>query len=214
MRGVACFACCPMCRAHFPGSGDFCPVRLRVFVLAPLVCVAPVCGRCGVFPRVCASWPSRCFDAPRVLACVSQALRVHSWCCARFLGLQHPVAVLFGRFFCAVVVAGGVPLWRASWPRIRAPCFVRSGCSRCAGRISCRRGAFPYRVLCTPGFTTRLRGARRDRPRARLMVPAASSFCGGGAGLAPCCTRSGSRCGVVPGGSLGHWCRVACTTVV
>ena len=43
----------------------------------------------------------------------------------------------------AVVVAGGVPLLLASWPRVGALRLVWSGCSRCSGRLSCRRGAFP-----------------------------------------------------------------------
>ena len=38
----------------------------------------------------------------------------------------------------AVVVAGGVPLWRASWPCVGARLLVRSGRSRCSGRLSCR----------------------------------------------------------------------------
>ena len=43
----------------------------------------------------------------------------------------------------AVVVAGGVPLCRASWPRVGAPHPVRSRRSRCSGRLFCRRVAFP-----------------------------------------------------------------------
>ena len=50
----------------------------------------------------------------------------------------------------AVVVAGGVPLWRASWPRIGAPLLVRSGRSRCFGRISRRHGSFPHPGGCCP----------------------------------------------------------------
>ena len=49
----------------------------------------------------------------------------------------------------AVVVAGGVPLWRASWPRIGAPLLVRSGRSPCSGRLSPRRGAFPHLLTTT-----------------------------------------------------------------
>ena len=44
----------------------------------------------------------------------------------------------------AVVVAGGVPLWRASWPLFGALRLVRSGCSRCSGRLSRRCGAFSH----------------------------------------------------------------------
>ena len=50
----------------------------------------------------------------------------------------------------AVVQAGGVPPWRASWPRAGAPLLVRSGRSRCSGRLSRRRGAFPHPGGCRP----------------------------------------------------------------
>ena len=50
----------------------------------------------------------------------------------------------------AVVVAGGVPLWCASWPRVGAPLLVRSGRSRCFGQLSRRRGAFPHPGGCRP----------------------------------------------------------------
>ena len=50
----------------------------------------------------------------------------------------------------AVVVAGGVPLWRASWTRVGAPRLVRSGCSRCSGRLSRRCAAFPDPGGCRP----------------------------------------------------------------
>ena len=49
-----------------------------------------------------------------------------------------------------VVVAGGVPIWRASWPRVGAPLLVRSGRSRCSGRLSRRRCAFPQPGGCRP----------------------------------------------------------------
>ena len=51
---------------------------------------------------------------------------------------------------CAVVMAGGVPLWRASWPRVGAPLLVRSSRSRCSGWLSCHRGAFPLPGGCRP----------------------------------------------------------------
>ena len=50
----------------------------------------------------------------------------------------------------AVVVAGGVPLWRAWGPNIAAPLLVRSGRSRCSSRLSYRRGAFPHSGGCRP----------------------------------------------------------------
>ena len=50
----------------------------------------------------------------------------------------------------AVVVAGGVPLWRASWPRVGAPCPVRSGRSLISGRLCRRCGAFFHPGGCRP----------------------------------------------------------------
>ena len=60
---------------------------------------------------------------------------------SRVPGTRWPL--WFGTCPRAVVVAGGVPLWRASWPRVGAPRLVRSGRSRCSSRLSRRRGAFP-----------------------------------------------------------------------
>ena len=53
---------------------------------------------------------------------------------ARVCGTRWPL--LLGSCPYAVVVAGGVPLWRASWPRVGAPRLVLSGPSRCSGRLS------------------------------------------------------------------------------
>ena len=64
--------------------------------------------------------------------------------CARCKGLWHPPTVWLGTCPCALVVAGGVPLWRAWWPRVGGPRLVRSIPSRCSGRLSRRRGAFPH----------------------------------------------------------------------
>ena len=51
---------------------------------------------------------------------------------------------LLGTCPCALVVAGGVPFWRVWWPHFCAPRLVRSGRSRCSGRLSRRCGAFPH----------------------------------------------------------------------
>ena len=61
---------------------------------------------------------------------------------ARVCGTQWPL--LLRTCPCALVVAGGPPLWRASSPRIGAPRPVRCGRSRCLGRLSGRRRAFPH----------------------------------------------------------------------
>ena len=57
---------------------------------------------------------------------------------------------LLGTCPCAVVVAGGVPLWLALSPRAGAPRLVRSGRSQCSGRLSCRSGASLHPGGCRP----------------------------------------------------------------
>ena len=123
--------------------------------------------------------------------------------------------LLLGSCPRAVVVAGGLPLWCASWSGVGAPRPLRSGRSRCSGRLSCRRGAFlhPWGA-CAPGFTGWLRGARGGQPRTGLIVPAAGPRRGRDAGLAPRRTRSGPRNGVVPGGSLRRRSWAACAALV
>ena len=73
-------------------------------------------------------------------SCVVRACRVR--------GTRWPLWL--GTCPCAVVVAGGVPLCRASLPRVGAPLLVRSGRSGCSGRLSRRRGAFPQPGGCRP----------------------------------------------------------------
>ena len=67
---------------------------------------------------------------------------------SRVCGTQWPL--LLGTCPCAVVLAGGVPLCRAPWLLVGAPRLVRSGRSRCSGRLSCRRGASPRPGGCRP----------------------------------------------------------------
>ena len=130
----------------------------------------------------------------------------------RVCGARRPLWL--GTCPCAFVVAGGVPLWRASWPRV-----VRRASS---GPVALGAPVpFPDAVLpfptpgaCAPGFTGWLRGARRGRPRTGLIVPAAGPRRGRDAGLAPRRTRLGPRAGVVPGGSLRRWSWAACAAVV
>ena len=117
-----------------------------------------------------------------------------------------PWPLLLGTGAYAVVVASGMLMWRASWPRVDAPRLIRSSSSRCSGRLPCRRGSFPQ-----PG---RLRGARRGWPRTGVIVPAAGPCRGRGAGLAPRRTRSGPRDGVFPGGFLRLRSWAACAAVV
>ena len=98
------------------------------------------CGR-GPLPmgRGCGvrAWGPGCpwhLVSCRGSACVVRASRVRSTRWPLWLGTCPR----------ALVVAGGVPLWRASWPRVGALLLVRSGRSRCSGRLSRRRGAFPH----------------------------------------------------------------------
>ena len=74
------------------------------------------------------------------------------WSCvvraSRVRGTRWPLWL--GTCPCAVVVAGSVPLWRASWPRVGALLLVRSGRSRCSSGLSRRRGAFPHPGGCRP----------------------------------------------------------------
>ena len=69
------------------------------------------------------------------------------------------------------------------------------------------RGSLPWIYWAAAQGTWR-------RPRTGLMVPAAGPRRGWGAGLAPRCTCSGPRDGVVPGGSLRRGSWAACAAVV
>ena len=97
---------------------------------------------------------------------------------ARVCGPRLPL--LLGTRPCASVVSGGVPLWRAFWPRVWAPRLVRSGRSRCSGRLSRRGGAFP-RIYWTaargtwrPAENRALCACRWPLPRPRRWAPSAS----------------------------------------
>ena len=133
-------------------------------------------------------------------------------CALRVCGIRRPL--LLGTCPCALVVAGGVPLWRASWPSV-----VRRA-SSCPVALSAPVGfsdavvPFSNPGACAPGFTRWLRGARGGRPRTGLIVPAAGPRQGRGAGLAPRRTRSGPRDWVVPGGSLWRRSLASCAAVV
>ena len=83
---------------------------------------------------------------------------------------------------CALVVDGGVSLWRTSWP-------LRGAAPRPVEWLSVLWSAFPSPwCLPLPGafaprFTGRLRGAHAGLPKTRLMVPAAGPCRGRRAGL-------------------------------
>ena len=191
------FACRVLLLLLFPlGARSFAP--LVSLSRASLCCF--VCCLGGAALRV--GWRGCVLvGAPRWDGCSLATLPV-LWLCAlraRCRGSGTQLSLLPSTWSCAVVVAGRVPLWHASWARVGVPCLVTTGHSRCAGRLSRRRGALPYTGLWALGFTGRLRGTRGSQPRTGLMVPAAGPRQGRVARLAPRCTRSGRRGGIVPG---------------
>ena len=203
---VCLFVCVIRLYPATPGWGVWCGC---VCLGSGFGCALPVLA--GVFGCVCV-----CVRAPLVprhswlgLVVCGLAVARRLFLCrgslrvvlaARVCGIRCPL--LLGTCPCSVVVAGGVPLWRALWPRVGAPRLVRYGRSRCSGRLSDAVVPFPIPGAWPPGFTGRLRRARGGRLRTGLFVPAAGPRPGRGSRLAPRRTRSGPRDGVVPAGSL------------
>ena len=130
------------------------------------------------------------------------------WVC----GTRHPL--LLGTSPRALVVAGGVTLWRASWPRL--VCCPSSSQVALSAPVGFPDAVVPFSTpgACAPVFTGRLRGARGGRQGTRLTVPAAGSRRDRGAGLVLRRTRLEPRDGVVPGGSLRRRSWAACAAVV
>ena len=81
----------------------------------------------------------------------------------RVCGTRRPLWL--GTCPCALVVAGGVPLWRASWPRVVRR--ASSGPVAVGAPVGFPDAVVPFRTpgAWAPGFTGRLRGARGGRPR-------------------------------------------------
>ena len=127
---------------------------------------------------------------------------------------KHSVEITINVPPRAVVVAGGVPLWRASWPRVVSRSSSGPVALGAPVGFSVAVVPSPTPGAVAPGFTGWLRGARGGRPRTRLIVPAAGPCRIKGAGRAPRRTRSGPRDGVVPGGSLRLRSWAACAAVV
>ena len=115
-------------------------------------------------------------------------------------GTRWPL--LLGTCPCAFVVAGGVPPWRAFWPRVGTPRLIRSGRSRCSGWLCRRRGAFPHpgslhpRIYWAASRGTWKPAENRTLCACRWLLPRQGLW----ARLRR--TRSGPRDGVVPGGSF------------
>ena len=165
---------------HQPHSARSCELALRAVGAArgrpggaPLAWVWGAWGRALSHPRPLALWaygrgplPTGCGCGVRawgpgspwhLLLCRGSLCVVRA---SRVCGTRWPF--WFGTCPRAVVVAGGVPLWRASWPRVVAPRLVRSGRSRCSGRLSRRRGAFPHPGGLRPRiYWAAARGTRR-----------------------------------------------------
>ena len=206
--------CCVVLSASLASWLLFTGVHARCVVL-PVRCPWPLAlvHRCARV--VCSVWCAAACCAFVPLLWLSPAPDVLArptrfWCGLSPFGWLR----LLGTWFCALVVAGGVPLWRASWPSVGAPCLVRSDRSWYVDRLPGRRGDIPNPGAHAPGFTRWLHGARGRRPRTGLMVAAAGPRRGRGAWLAPPCTRSGPRDGVVPGGYPRRRSWVACIAVV
>ena len=164
--GVCVFACALLLYPATPGWGV---QRGRVcfgsgFGCAPPllaggvgVCV-PLCAHSACTPPllagVCGVWVWCCL-APVLVPCFVA-------CCARCSGLRHPAAIVAWH----LSVCLGCGRWRASLAclvaRRGAPRLVRSGRSRCAGRLSRRRGAFPHSGGLRPQlYWVAARGTRR-----------------------------------------------------
>ena len=69
---------------------------------------------------------------------------------ARVSATRWPL--LPGTCLWAVVVVRGSVLWPSLWRGVGAPRLLWSGCSRCSGRLSRRRVAFPYQGLLPPNL--------------------------------------------------------------
>ena len=107
---------------------------------------------------------------------------------SKVCGTRGPL--LLGTCYRALVVAGGVPLRRAT-----SPCVVRRASSSPVA-LGALIGTLVTVVPCptwslAPGLPGQLRGARGGRPRARLLVPCAGSCRGRSAEVAPRRTRPG-----------------------
>ena len=86
----------------------------------------------------------------------------------RVCGTRRPL--LLGTCPCALVVAGAVPLWRASSPRVVRR--ASSGLVALGAPVGFPAAVVPFPIpgACAPGFTGWLRGARGGRPRTGLIV--------------------------------------------
>ena len=169
---------CVFCLAGSGGPASRARCGAPHLLLWPL-CLSALLGplRAGVAPLSFAA-----VAVPRWLGFVVCGLAVawHLFVCRGSLRVVRALRVcgtrrpsLLGTCPCALVVAGGVPLWRASWPRVVRR--ASSGPVALGAPVGFPAAVVPFPTpgACAPGFTGRLRGARRGRPRTGLIVPAA-----------------------------------------
>ena len=202
---------CALLRAGFarcwggtraPGGGASCvgAERLGLGALPPPTRPSfRACGQ-GPLPTGCGcavrAWEPSC--PWHLFLCRGSSCDV---CRYRVCGTRWPLPL--GTCPCAVVVAGDVPLWRALWPRVVAPRLVRSGRSRCSGRLSCCRCALSPPGGCRPRlYWVAARGTWRPAEN-RALCPCRKPL-----------PRQGPWAGIVPGGSLGLRYWAACAAVV
>ena len=196
LAGVLGCVCADVCAPPVPRH-SWLGCALWVCVLGPRFWLRPATPRWGLWcVGLLFSGTCSCAVVSFVL-CALPGFAAHGGCCCLAPSLVPwlwPAACL-----------SGVP---------RGPALV---CRASSGSVSLSAPIgfpvavvpFPNPAACGPGFTGWLRRARGGRPRTGLIVPAAGPLRGKGAGLAPRCTRSGPRDGVVPRGSLGLralWC--------
>ena len=179
---------CVFCLAGSGGPASRARCGAPHLFLWPL-CLSALLGplRAGVAPLSFAA-----VAVPRWLGFVVCGLAVawHLFVCRGSLRVVRALRVcgtrrppLLGTCPCALVVAGGVPLWRASWPRVVRR--ASSGPVALGAPVGFPDAVVPFPTpgACAPGFTGRLRGARGGRPRTGLIVLAAGPRRGRGAGL-------------------------------
>ena len=116
---------------------------------------------------------------------------------------------LLGTCLYAAVVVGGVPLWRASWPRVVRRAWSCPVTLRAPVGFPVAVVHFPTSEALAPGFTGRQRGSGGGWPRTGLYVPAAGPHQGRGAVLASRPTRRGPAMGLALVGpyGVGLWLR-------
>ena len=203
--GACLFVCAPLLCPAIPGWDVPC---VCVFLGAGLCCAPPCLAGCWGLCACVHAPPAHRYTSLRLVVCGLVVAR-HLLPCfgslrfvraSRDCGTRWPLLV--GTCLCALVVAGGVPLRRASWLRVvRRASFGPVAFGALVGSPVALLPSPTSRALA-PGFTGQLRGARGGRPGIGLFVPAAGPCRGRGAGLARRHTRSGPRNGVVTGGSL------------